>query len=86
MSRLARCRTLRGIASNLETQFPEIDEDVCLSPQLVRNHWRLTGDARQDGDTYATTLHRLDQWAKVTVTREQHHLIDMPGQVHSMDR
>ena len=55
----------------------EIDELVCLPPEVVRDHRRLRLDRAYDGDPDAAALHRLDQGAEISVTGEKHHVVDM---------
>ena len=57
-------------ACDLGHQIEQIDKLVRLAPQLVSDHgWRGL-DRRDDADTHATILYRLDQAAKVAVTGE----------------
>ena len=42
LSRPAR----RRLTTDFGLQFPEIDEDVGLAPQVIRNHGRLGGEGR----------------------------------------
>jgi hypothetical protein len=77
MARLARGRTLGGIAAELGLQFHEVGEDVGLAPQFVGDHRWLARNRRDHGDADAAALHGLDQRAEIAVTGEQHDLIDM---------
>ena len=49
----------RGIAPNARPQQVEIDEGIGLTPQFVRNHWRLSSQARHDGNPNAPSLERF---------------------------
>jgi hypothetical protein len=75
-ARLARGRTLGGIAAELGLQFHEVGEDVGLAPQFVGDHRWLPRNRRDHGDADAAVLHGLGQRAEIAVTGEQHDLID----------
>jgi len=83
---IARYRSPGRIAAYLGLQFREIGEDVGLAPQLIGNHRRPGGNARNHGDTNTVALHRLHERAEIAVTREQHHLVDALGELHGIDR
>ena len=86
MARLARGRTFGRIAAELGLQFHEVGEDVGLAPQFVGDHRRLARNRRDHGDADAAALHRFDQRAEIAVAGEQHHLVDMLGELHGIDR
>ena len=63
---LTRC-ALGWIAPYLRLQFDNIEEDVGLTAEFVRDHRRLRRDRRYDGHPHAAALHRFDQRAEVAV-------------------
>src|SRR5215470_5902989 len=77
--------TLARVATDFRLQLSDVEENIGLPPQLVRYHGWLGRNRRGDRDPYAPALHRLDQRAKVAVTGEQHHMIDVPGDLHGID-
>ena len=72
------------VAAELGLQLDEVGEDVGLAAQLVGDHRRLAGDRGNHGDPHAAALNGLDQGAEVAVTREQHHLVDVLGELHGV--
>src|SRR5262249_5634648 len=56
-----------------------------LPSQFVRNHGGLGRHRRSDSDAHPPSLHRFHQRPKVAVAREQHHVIDMTGNLHGVD-
>src|SRR5215471_1447269 len=87
LPRLARLaiHALPRITADFRLQLSDIEENVGLSPQFIRNHGWLSRNRRGHRDAHALTLHRLDQRAKVAVARKQHHVVDMPGNLHGVD-
>ena len=86
MTQLARGRPLGWVAANLGFQLHQVGEDVGLAPQFVGDHRRLARNRRHHRHADATTLYRFDQRAEIAVTRKQHHLVDMFGEFHGIDR
>ena len=83
---LPRGGAFRRITPELGLQLGEIGEYIGLAAQFVGEHRRLAGNRRDHGNPHAAALHRLDQRAEVTVAREQHYLVDMPSQLHHINR
>src|SRR6516162_11365968 len=83
---LARRWTLGRIAADLGLQLYQVGEYVGLTPQLVGDHRRLAGDGRDHRDADAAALHRFHKRTKIAVTGEQHHLVDVFGELHRVDR
>ena len=67
-------------------QLDDVDELVRLPAQLVGHHRWLCRDGRYYRYPNPTALHRLDQRAKIAVAGEQHHLVDMLGDLPGVDR
>ena len=82
---LAR-RALGRVAADLRLQLDDVEEDVGLAAQLVGDHRRLGRDGRDHRHAHAAALHRLDQRAEIAVAGEQHHVVDVPGELHGIDR
>src|SRR5262249_19568876 len=74
------------IASNLGLQFDDVNEYVSLTAQFIRDHRRLRGYRRDDGDTHALALYGFDPRAEISVAREQHHVVNPAGTFHVIDR
>src|ERR1700710_101823 len=60
MARLARSRTLGGIAAELGLQFDQVGEDVGLASQFIGDHRRLARNRRDHGHPHPATLDRLN--------------------------
>ena len=67
-------------------EFGEVEKRVGPPAQFVGDHRRRTGRGRDHGDANAAALHGFHQRAKVAVAREQHHLVEIPGKLHRLDR
>jgi hypothetical protein len=63
----------------------EVDELVGLPAQLVGHHRGLRGDRRDHRDAHAPALHRLDEGAEIAVAGEQHHVVDVGGELERID-
>ena len=61
-------------------------EVVGLAPQLIGHHRRLRRDCADHGDAQALALQRFDQRAEIAVAGKQRHVIDVPGDLHGVDR
>ena len=75
-----------GVTADLGLQLGNVEEHVGLASQLVRDHRRLGRHRRSDGDAHAAPLHRLDQRAEIAVPGKQHHVVDVRGDLHGVDR
>jgi hypothetical protein len=82
----ARLRTLGRVPPHLGPQLHQVGEDIRLAAEFVGGHRRLAGDAGNYGNADATALHSLDQRTEIAVARKQDHLVDLPGELHRMDR
>src|SRR5690606_26388804 len=69
-------RPFRGVAADLGLQGHQVDEMVCLTAQIVRNHRGLRGHGRDDGHLAPPSLKGFDESAEVAVTRENHVVVD----------
>src|SRR5438477_2478649 len=79
---LPRSSPVGEIATQFRLQPYQIDEHVSLTAQLVGYH----GDRGYYGHVDASALNCLDQRTKIAIAGKQHDLIDMLGDVHSIDR
>ena len=91
MRRSRGSRALAGgalgrVAADLGLQLDDVEEDVGLAAQLVGDHRRLGRDRGDHGHAHAAALHGLDQRAEIAVAGEQHHVVDVPGDLHGIDR
>ncbi len=82
---LAR-RPFGGVAADLGLQFDDVEKDVGLPAQFVGDHRRLRRDRRDHRDADAAALHRLHQRTEIAIAGEQHHVIDVRGKFHCIDR
>src|SRR5215470_9657767 len=88
LARLSRLAggTLGRVAADLRLQFNDVEEHVRLPAQFVGDHRWLSRDGRDHGDAYAAALHGFDQRTEIAVAGEQHHVIDVAGDLHRIDR
>ena len=76
-ARLAR----GGIAADGVLQVKNVDEFICLATQVLSRRWHR-GDY---SNPHAAPLHGLDQTGEIAIPGEQHHLIDVRRDLHSID-
>jgi hypothetical protein len=73
------------VPSDLGSKVHDVEEHVGLTAQLGGYHRRLSGYGGDHCDLDAVTLHGPDQCAEIAVAREEHHMIDMLGELHGID-
>ena len=82
----APAAAVRRIAADLGPEFAQIDELVGLAAQVVGHHWRPRHQRRDHRHAPALLLQRLDQRSEIAVARKQHHMVEILGQPHGVDR
>jgi hypothetical protein len=74
------------IATDPRLKVCKIDKCISCSSQLICAEGRLTYDARDHSDPYASALNCLNKGAEIAITRKEQNMIDVSCQFHSIDR
>ena len=67
-------------------ELGDIEEEIGLAAQIVRNHWCRGAERRSDGDAFAFALQRRDQRGEVAIAREQHEVVKERRHLEGIDR
>jgi hypothetical protein len=70
-----------GIATDRVLQVKNVNEFIRLATQVLSGRW-YRGDY---SDPHAAPLHGFDQTGEIAISGEQHHLIDVRRDLHSID-